>query len=117
MTVRAASLRSALLCLAGIAAVAASALAAEPGDPIKIGWITELTGPWHESGNACLAALRVAEVEIDASGGAGGRKLSFVVQDNATDPARAAALAADLDRAGVVAFSGATSSDTALTVR
>ena len=88
---------------------------AQAGAPIKIGFVTELTGPWTFFGTSCVAGLKFATDEINKAGGALGRPLEFVIQDNQTNPAAAVASSRNLDvNDKVVALSGPTSSDTAL---
>jgi branched-chain amino acid transport system substrate-binding protein len=90
-----------------------SAWAQQP--PIKIGFITELSGPWGFYGNTCVQGMKMAQEEINATGGVLGRPLDFVVVDNQTNPAQAVAAARNLDvNENVVAISGPTSSDVAL---
>lgn len=90
-----------------------AAVAQQP--PIKIGFITELTGPWTFFGNACVQGLKIATDEINAAGGVLNRPLEFVIADNQTNPAQALAAARNLDvNDKVVAISGPSSSDVAL---
>ncbi len=91
------------------------AMAAPSGDPIKIGFITELTGPWAFFGASCLAGQKLATDQINKAGGVLNRPLEFVVQDNQTNASQALAAARNLDiNDKVVAISGPTSSDVAL---
>jgi branched-chain amino acid transport system substrate-binding protein len=94
----------------------ASALAlAQSGPPIKIGFVTELTGPWTFFGTSCVVGLKMATEEINKSGGVLKRPLEFIIQDNQTNPAQALAISRNLDiNDKVVAISGPTSSDAAL---
>jgi branched-chain amino acid transport system substrate-binding protein len=95
---------SVLLALSGGAALAQ--------DPVKIGFVTELTGPWAFFGTSCVAGLKLADAQINP---AGKRKIEFVTIDNQTQPAQAVAAARNLDvQSKVLALSGPTSSDTAL---
>ena len=88
---------------------------AQATGPIKVGFVTELTGPWTFFGTSCVAGLKFATDEINKAGGVMGRPLEFVIQDNQTNPAAAVAAARNLDvNDRVVALSGPTSSDTAL---
>ncbi|MCX7151652.1 MAG: ABC transporter substrate-binding protein [Proteobacteria bacterium] len=88
---------------------------AQAGAPIKVGFVTELTGPWTFFGTSCVAGLKFATDEINKAGGALGRPLEFVIQDNQTNPSAAVAASRNLDvNDKVVALSGPTSSDTAL---
>ena len=97
------------------AALTPSNTLAQAGAPIKIGFVTELTGPWTFFGTSCVAGLKFATDEINKAGGALGRPLEFVIQDNQTNPAAAVAASRNLDvNDKVVALSGPTSSDTAL---
>jgi branched-chain amino acid transport system substrate-binding protein len=83
--------------------------------PIKVGFVTELTGPWTFFGTSCVAGLKFATDEINKAGGVKGRPLEFVIQDNQTNPSAAVAASRNLDvNDKVVALSGPTSSDTAL---
>lgn len=92
-------------------------LHAETTDPIKIGFITELSGAWSFFGTSCTAGLKLAEAEVNAAGGALGRPLQFIVTDDQTNPAQAAAAVRSADvQDHVVAVSGPTSSDIALAV-
>ena len=99
------------------AAVAGLALvlmggAALAQDPVKIGFVTELTGPWSFFGSSCVAGLKLAEPQINPPGK---RKIEFVTIDNQTQPAQAVAASRNLDvQSKVLALSGPTSSDTAL---
>jgi branched-chain amino acid transport system substrate-binding protein len=81
-------------------------------DPVKIGFVTELTGPWAFFGTSCVAGLKLADAQINP---AGKRRIEFVTIDNQTQPAQAVAAARNLDvQSKVLALSGPTSSDTAL---
>lgn len=84
-------------------------------NPIKIGFVTELTGPWTFFGTSCVAGLKMATDEINKAGGVLKRPLEFIIQDNQTNPSQALASARNMvvnDK--VVALSGPTSSDVAL---
>ena len=86
--------------------------AAQAQDPVKIGFVTELTGPWSFFGASCVAGLKLAEAQLNPPGK---RKIEFVTIDNQTQPAQAVAAARNLDvQSKVLALSGPTSSDTAL---
>jgi branched-chain amino acid transport system substrate-binding protein len=81
-------------------------------DPVKIGFVTELTGPWAFFGSSCVAGLKLADAAINPPGK---RKIEFVIIDNQTQPAQAVAASRNLDvQSKVLALSGPTSSDTAL---
>ena len=100
--------------VATAAALLAAGSAAKAQDPVKIGFITELTGPWSFSGTSCVAGLKLAETQLNPPGK---RRIEFVTIDNQTQPAQAVAAARNLDaQSKVLALSGPTSSDTALAV-
>jgi len=98
------------------AGTAAALFAWSPGwlaaAPLKVGWDTELSGPWTFTGNSCLDGAKLALAEVNASG----QKIDFIVRDNQTNPAQAAAVARGLDAENVAILSGSTNSDTALAV-
>jgi branched-chain amino acid transport system substrate-binding protein len=86
-----------------------SALAQES---VKIGFVTELTGPWSFFGTSCVAGLKLADAQVNPPGK---RRIEFVTIDNQTQPAQAVAASRNLDvQSKVLALSGPTSSDTAL---
>src|SRR5262245_47500228 len=88
--------------------------AAQAQDPVKIGFVTELTGPWAFFGSSCVAGLKLAEAQLNPPGK---RKIEFVTIDNQTQPAQAVAASRNLDvQSKVLALSGPTSSDTALAI-
>jgi branched-chain amino acid transport system substrate-binding protein len=100
---------------AAMAALTATAAWGEGADPIKIGFVTELTGPWAFAGVSCEAGMKLAEARINGAGGVLKRPLQFVVVDNQTNPTQAVAAARSLDtQEKVLALSGPTSSDNAL---
>lgn len=80
--------------------------------PVKIGVVTELTGPWSFFGTSCVAGFKLAEPLVNP---AGKRRIEFVITDNQTNPAQAVAAARSLDvQSNVLALTGPTSSDTGL---
>jgi len=85
------------------------------GEPIKIGFSTELTGPWTFFGSSCAAGLKFAVDEINSKGGVLKRPLEFIVQDNQTNPTQALASVRNFDvNDKVLAISGTTNSDVSL---
>ena len=97
------------------AALCAAPAAAQSPRPIKIGFVTELTGPWTFFGTSCVAGLKFATDEINKAGGVLGRPLEFIVTDNQTKSDQALAASRNLDiNDKVLALSGPTSSDVAL---
>src|SRR3954466_6123163 len=65
-----------------------------PTDPIKVGVITDLTGPLSFMGIANANVADMVVHDLNASGGLLGRQLRLIVEDSATDDAAAAAAAA-----------------------
>ena len=87
----------------------------QTNETIKIGWITELSGAWSFFGTSCTQGMKLAERKINGAGGVLGRKFEFLVLDNQTNPAQAAAAARRFDTQDkVLLLSGTTSSDIAL---
>jgi branched-chain amino acid transport system substrate-binding protein len=111
--------RMLISCAAAALVVAGSSqsVRSQSKEPIKIGFVTELSGAWSFYGNACVQGLRIAETKINAAGGALGRPLEFMVVDDRTNPAEALAAARKLDAQDhVVALSGPTNSDATLAI-
>jgi branched-chain amino acid transport system substrate-binding protein len=103
--------------LAALLATSSSSSIAQTKDPIKIGFVTEISGPWSFYGTSCILGLKMATEEINAAGGVLNRPLEFIIQDNQTNPTAALAASRNLDvNDNVVALSGPTSSDTALAI-
>jgi branched-chain amino acid transport system substrate-binding protein len=67
-----------------------------PTTPIKVGILTDLTGPYAIVGKSNQAVAEFAIGEINAAGGISGRRIEPVVVDSASDPAAAAKVAAQL---------------------
>ena len=87
---------------------------AQDRPPVKIGFVTELTGAWSFFGTSCVAGLKFAEKQLNPPGK---RRIEFVISDNQTNPAQAVAASRSLDvQDKVLALSGPTSSDIALAV-
>jgi ABC-type branched-subunit amino acid transport system substrate-binding protein len=64
--------------------------------PIKIGALTDLTGPFGIVGKANVAVAKFAVGEINAAGGVLGRKVELVVVDGASSPTTNAKVATQL---------------------
>lgn len=64
--------------------------------PIKVGALTDLTGPYGIVGKANQAIAQFTVDEINAGGGVLGRRLELVVADGASDPATNAKVAGRL---------------------
>src|SRR4051812_35893335 len=100
--------------LAAFFATSSGASLAQTSDPIKVGFVTEVSGPWSFYGTSCVQALKMATEEINNAGGILKRLLQFIIQDDQTNPTAALAAARNVDvNDNVVALSGPTYSDVA----
>ena len=79
---------------AAVATVIAAPVAAQ--DVIKIGVTQPLTGAFAASGNYVTQGAKIAEEQINASGGVLGRKIQLVIEDNKSNPTEAVATAEKL---------------------
>ncbi|HTO51433.1 MAG TPA: ABC transporter substrate-binding protein, partial [Burkholderiales bacterium] len=78
----------------GAAALFAAPVAAQ--DVIKIGVTQPLTGAFAASGNYVTQGAKIAEEQVNASGGVLGRKIQLVIEDNKSNPTEAVATAEKL---------------------
>lgn len=67
-----------------------------PQDPIKIGWLSSLTGPLSSAAIAENQGVQFAVDEINRAGGINGRKLELLTRDTAGEPTKAVNLAQQL---------------------
>ena len=101
---------------AGASAIGFPAIVSGQSDAIKIGHLTPLTGFLGALGAYAQLGIRMAEEEINASGGVMGRKLAITSEDS-VNPATAATKAQRmLDQDGVVFLMGEINSASALTI-
>lgn len=84
--------------------------AAPTGEPIKIGSLTSLTGPFTPWGTQVSAGMQMAVDDINAAGGVGGRPLELVIVDDQSDAEEAVDQMNRLVEEGVVAVGGTISS-------
>lgn len=82
----------------------------ESSDPIKIGVLTSLTGPFTSWGLHVEAGMQLAADDVNADGGVNGRMIELVVADDQSDPEEAAIQFERLIEEGVVAVAGTISS-------
>jgi len=68
------------------AALAATPVRAQSGEPIKIGFSMALTGPLAPNGKQALLGAKIWEEEINAKGGLLGRKVELVNYDDQSKP-------------------------------
>lgn len=83
-------------------------------EPILIGALTSLNGPFTPWGLQVRDGMQLAVDEINAEGGVDGRPLELVVVDDQSDPDEATTGIERLVEDGVVAIGGTISSDVAL---
>ncbi|MGY2049604.1 ABC transporter substrate-binding protein [Methylobacterium sp. JK268] len=84
---------------AGGLALCLGLLAAAPGraaEPIRIGWLSSLTGPLSSAAIAENQGVQFAIREINAAGGIDGRPLELLTRDTAGEPTKAVNLAQQL---------------------
>jgi branched-chain amino acid transport system substrate-binding protein len=86
-------LRRALVAALLVGAMGGTALAEEP---IRIGWLSSLTGPLSSAAIAENQGVQFAVDEINKAGGIGGRKLELLTRDTAGEPTKAVNLAQQL---------------------
>jgi branched-chain amino acid transport system substrate-binding protein len=80
------------------------------GEPIKIGALTSLTGPFTSWGLHVEAGLQMAADDINAAGGVDGRMIEIIVADDQSDAEEATVQFERLLEEGVVAVAGTISS-------
>ena len=106
--------RSFIAAGAGVLAMPAVGQAA---DPMRIGWLTTLTGPGSSSGIGFDRGLRFGVDEINAAGGVNGRPLEIITRDTQGDPAKCVnAVQELLNRQKVNALAGPVNSGESLAV-
>jgi branched-chain amino acid transport system substrate-binding protein len=82
--------------------------AAQSGEPIKIGFSMELTGPFAVVGKTGLLAYKIWEEEINAKGGLLGRPVKLIYYDDQSNPALVPAIYTkliDIDKVDLLASS------------
>jgi len=107
--------------LAGSAALAATAWAprgaAAQGAPIRLGTLTPLTGAGGSYGPSMRKAMEWVVSEVNAAGGALGRKIELVSEDDQTNPeaaVRAARKLIDVDKVAAIMGTWASAVTTAV---
>src|SRR5579859_807785 len=95
MGIRSSTHRLAAMALAGSMLASfstAPAASAQTGGTIRIGVIEMLTGNSAFYGNAVLDGIKVAQKQLNDSGGIMGKPVELVIQDNASDDAQTTTL-------------------------
>lgn len=75
-------------------------------EPVKIGALFSLTGPFAVAGTSELEGAKAAVDAINANGGILGRPIELLIEDTGSDPQQAATAAAKLFKEGVVTIIG-----------
>jgi len=70
-----------------VAATFAAPVAAQSGEPIKIGYGVALTGGLAPNGKSALLAQKIWEEDTNAKGGLLGRSVKLIYYDDQTNPA------------------------------
>ena len=100
MAIRRSTLFPAFVLAAGLCASVASAVA----QPIKVGWLSSLTGPLSSAALAENEGVKLAVEEINARGGILGRQIELLTRDTAGDPTKAVNFAQQLAFSDKVSF-------------
>ncbi len=91
---------------------------AASGTPIKIGAVVSLTGSYAGLGAGEKSALQMEVDKINKAGGINGRPIDLIIEDDATDAAKAAAATTKLiEQDKVVALIGATGTGQSVAMR
>jgi branched-chain amino acid transport system substrate-binding protein len=95
-----------------------SSSGAATGDPIKIGAILSLTGTYAGLGEPEKNLIEMEVKKINDAGGINGRPVEVIIEDDATDEAKAVAAASRLiEQENVVAIIGASGTGQTMAVR
>lgn len=95
-----------------------SSSGAASGDPIKIGAILSLTGTYAGLGEPEKNLIEMEVKKINDAGGINGHPVEVIIEDDATDEAKAVAAASRLiEQEGVVAILGASGTGQTMAVR
>ena len=95
----------------GIALAVTLPAAVQAADPIKIGMVVPLTGSIADAGRYGVQGAKLAIEEVNKAGGALGRPLELVIEDDQSlNPATVLAFSKLADDKDIVAFLGPTRS-------
>lgn len=78
------------------AILAAAAFSAAAADPVKVGWLSSLTGALSSAALAENEGVKFAVEEINRAGGINGRPIELLTRDTAGDPTKAVNFAQQL---------------------
>jgi branched-chain amino acid transport system substrate-binding protein len=102
--------------LAGASVLGFPAIVRGQADKIKIGHLTPMTGFLGALGEYAVMGIRMAEEEINRSGGVMGRQLEIISEDSVNPATGATKAQRMLERDGATVLMGEISSATALTI-
>src|SRR3977135_1812040 len=85
-----------LLLAPGAASLALAAVPAKADDTVKLGLVAAMSGQSAKSGEAIVRGLSLAIDEINAKGGALGKKVELLVRDDESNPGKGAVAAREL---------------------
>lgn len=110
----------ALLLAAALASAGCTSEGAGTGssEPIRVGSVLSLTGTYAAMGESEKNAIELEVARINEAGGVDGRELEVLIEDDATDEAKAVAAASRLiEQDDVVALIGATGTGQSMAMR
>jgi branched-chain amino acid transport system substrate-binding protein len=90
--------------VAAAMALAAAIGSAAAAEPIKVGWLSSLTGPLSSAAQAENQGVQFAVEEINKAGGINGRPIELLTRDTAGDPTKAVNFAQQLAFSDKVQF-------------
>lgn len=96
-----------------VLALSSPVRASEP-ETFRVGVCMSQTGDFSSSGRAFLAGVHIAAEDFNRRSAATGLRVELLVRDDASEPARGAALLRELAAEGVVAVVGSNSTDVTL---
>jgi branched-chain amino acid transport system substrate-binding protein len=92
---------------AGLATCAFSPIARAAGDTVKIGMVASVTGPGADSGRYAVTGARIALDRVNKSGGALGKQVELLIEDDqTTNPGAVLAFSKLAVQPDIVAFIG-----------
>ncbi len=105
----------AVACAVALAVALPAGLGGAQARPLKVAFLSSLSGPFAFWGVNARDGMRMAVAELNEAGGVLGRPVEFVERDDRNNPAEAiSAFRALVEREGIAAAGGVISSDVAL---
>lgn len=107
-----------VMSVAGCTGTKTQAVKPASSEPIRVGVVLSLTGPYAALGTAEKNALELESDALNRAGGIDGRKIELVIEDDGTDEAKAVAATTKLiDQDKVVAIIGASGTGQSMAMR